>query len=91
MTEATGYRGESKAVCVKATSGVSKIIEISGESEKSWDDAAQLCLAEAVRTIRNITSLSVEDFTAIVREDAIKLFKVRCKVAFSIDDSLRAH
>jgi|DEB19_MinimDraft_3_1074340.scaffolds.fasta_scaffold87833_2 flavin-binding protein dodecin len=91
MTEATGYRGEHKAARAQATSGVSKIIELSGESEKSWDDAAQLCLAEAVRTIRNITSLSIEEFTAVVREDAVKFFKVRCKVAFSIDDSLRAH
>ena len=32
MTEATGYRGEHKAARAQATSGVSKIIELSGES-----------------------------------------------------------
>ncbi|MFN4895591.1 MAG: dodecin family protein [Pseudomonadota bacterium] len=83
-------RDQSKPQLV-ATSCISKIIELQAESSKSWEDAVQLCLAEAVRTVRNISSISVSEFSATVREDAVQRFHVRCKVAFAIDDSMRAH
>lgn len=92
MTEATPYRGErAKKAAAAAVTGVSKILELRAESTKGWEDAVQLCLAEAVRTVRNITSLSVDELCAEVREDAIQKFSVRCKIAFTIDDSMRAH
>jgi len=70
---------------------VAKVIELQAESGNSWEDAVQLCLAEAVRTVRNITSISVSEFTASVKDDAVQRYQVRCKVAFAIDDSMRAH
>jgi flavin-binding protein dodecin len=92
MTEPGQQKVESKKrVAAPVISGVSKIIELQAESSKSWEDAVQLCLAEAVRTVRNISNISVDQFTASVGEDSIQMFQVRCKVAFIIDDKMRAH
>jgi flavin-binding protein dodecin len=91
MGEAAAYRGESKKAKKEAITGVSKVIELQAESAKGWEDAVQLCVAEAVRTVRNITSVSVDEFKATVSDDAIQLFHVRCRVSFTIDDAMRAH
>lgn len=91
MSEVSAYKkDEAKPTTLTATS-ISKIIELRAESSKSWEDAVQLCLAEAVRTVRNISSISVSEFSASVHEDAVQRFQVRCKVAFAIDDAMRAH
>ncbi len=71
------------------TSGISKVIELQAESSKGWEDAVQLCLAEAVRTVRNITSISVDQLSARVKDDSLQLFQVRCKIAFGVDDGMR--
>jgi flavin-binding protein dodecin len=91
MAEAAGYRGEKSASVAVTPSGVSKVIELWAESPKGWEEAVQLCIAEAVRTIRNVTSLSVDEFSTVVKDDAIQAFKVKCRVSFCIDDALRAH
>ncbi len=91
MADATGYRREAIPSKSTSPSGVSKIIELWAESPKGWEHAVQLCVAEAVRTIRNITSLSVDEFSTVIKDDSIAAFRVRCKICFSIDDALRAH
>ena len=91
MADVSGYKSESGKPKAVAASGVSKFIELRAQSSKSWEDAVQLCLAEAVRTVRNISSISVDEFSASVVEDAIEVFEVKCKVAFVIDDKMRAH
>ena len=91
MAETAGYRGEKAPKAVGAPSGVSKVIELWAESPEGWEEAAQLCISEAVRTIRNVTSLTVDEFSTVVKDDAIKAFKVKCRVSFCIDDTLRAH
>jgi len=91
MSEPAAYRGEERRPATKPASGISKIIELSAESPEGWEAAVQLCVAEAVRTIRNVSSVTVEEFSTVVRDDAVQAFQVRCKVAFAIDDALRAH
>jgi flavin-binding protein dodecin len=91
MSETAAYRGEARSTKTETTSGVSKVIELYAESPKSWEQAVQLCVAEAVRTIKNITNVSVDKFTVSVRDDSVQSFQVRCKVAFTIDDSMRSH
>jgi flavin-binding protein dodecin len=91
MSETSAYQGEARSVRAEASSGISKVIELYAESPKSWEQAVQLCLAEAVRTVKNISSLSVDSFSVAVSDDSIKSFQVRCKVVFTIDDSMRSH
>lgn len=70
---------------------ISKVIELHAESSKGWEDAVQMCLAEAIRTVKNITSISVSELSASVHDDVIQRFQVSCKVAFAIDDTDRPH
>jgi flavin-binding protein dodecin len=91
MSEVSAFKsGEQKPKALTA-SGISKVIELHAESAKSWEDAVQLCVAEAVRTVRNISSILVSEFSAAVEDDSVRKFCVRCKVTFAIDDSMRTH
>jgi dodecin len=45
---------------------VAKVIELVGSSDKSWQDAAQAALADARKTIHEITGIEVGDMTAKV-------------------------
>jgi flavin-binding protein dodecin len=90
MSDVAEHKKEEKRGKI-VLANVSKVIELQAESTKSWEDAVQLCLAEAVRTIRNVTTISVSEFTAAVKDDAVQRYQVRCKVAFSIDDAMRSH
>jgi dodecin len=45
---------------------VAKIIEIVGSSDKSWEDAAQVGIDEARKTIHGIHGIEVKDMTATV-------------------------
>ena len=91
MSEASTHRTETKAIKTKPSSGVAKVIELYAESPKGWEQAVQLCIAEAARTIRNITELQMDSFSVTVHDDAIQNYKVRCRISFSIDDAMRAH
>lgn len=70
---------------------VFKSIELIAESSKSWEDAAQQCVVEASETLKNIRELKVESMKALVDNGKIVRYRVRCRVAFAVDQSLRAH
>jgi flavin-binding protein dodecin len=52
---------------------VAKISEIVGSSNKGWEDAAQVAVNEAVKTIRGIHGIEVVDQTAKVILIQVKL------------------
>ena len=45
---------------------VAKIIEVVGSSDKSWEDAAQVAVDEAKKTLHGINGIEVTNTTAIV-------------------------
>jgi dodecin len=45
---------------------VVKVIELMSQSPRSWEDAAQGAVKEATKTLRNIRSIYVKEFTAEV-------------------------
>ena len=45
---------------------VVKIVEIVGSSDKGWEDAAQVAVEEAMKTLRGIRGIEVADPTALV-------------------------
>ena len=45
---------------------IANVIELVGSSDKSWEDAAQVALQEARKTIHEITGIEVGDMTAKV-------------------------
>ena len=68
---------------------VAKIIEIVGSSDKSWDDAAQVALTEATKTIHGITGIELTDMTARVDPSTGKIteYHSTVKVAFGVEHS----
>jgi dodecin len=66
---------------------VAKVIEIAGNSDKSWQDAAQVALEEAKKTIHGITGVEVGDMTAKVDPNTgnITQYHTAVKIAFGIE------
>ena len=64
---------------------VVKVIEILAESEKSWEDATNMAVAEAAKTIRNIQAVYVEGFQAIVENNEVVRYRVDAKVSFLVE------
>jgi len=64
---------------------VVKVIELMSESPKSWEDAAQNAVAEASKTLRNIRSLYIKEFTAAVDNGKVNSYRINAKVTFDLE------
>ena len=64
-----------------------KVIEILSESSKSWEDATQNVVAEASKTLRNIRSVYVKEFSAAVDGKKVTAYRVNAKVTFEMERS----
>ena len=65
---------------------IAEVIEIIGNSDKSWQDAAQDALDEAKKTIHEITGIEVGDMTAKVDPNSgnITEYHTAVKIAFGV-------
>ena len=64
---------------------VVKVIELMSQSPTSWEDAAQGAVQEANKTLRNIRSIYVKEFTAEVDEGKVTNFRINAKVTFDLE------
>lgn len=64
---------------------VVKVIEVIAGSEKSFDDAVQVALNEASKSVKNIKSIYVKEMTANVTNNKIVSYGVNAKISFEID------
>jgi flavin-binding protein dodecin len=62
-----------------------KVIELMSESPTSWEDAAQNVVQEAAKTLRNIRSVYVKEFTVAVDSDKVASYRVNAKVTFEME------
>ena len=62
-----------------------KVIELMSESPKSWEDAAQNVVKEASKTLLNIRSVYVKEFTVAVENDKVASYRVNAKVTFEME------
>jgi flavin-binding protein dodecin len=65
---------------------VLKVVEILGNSTKSWEDSVEQVVKEASKTIKNIKSVYIQDMQAIVKDNKITEYRVNTKVTFGILD-----
>ena len=72
---------------MSSSTPIAEIVELVGSSDKSWEDAAQTALNEAVKTIRNITGIEVLDKTAHVdpKTGNITEYRAVIKLAFGVE------
>jgi dodecin len=68
-------------------SNVAEVIELVGNSDKNWEDAAQVALREANKTIRGITGIEVVEKTAKVDPNTgnITEYHTTIKIAFGVE------
>jgi flavin-binding protein dodecin len=65
---------------------IAKVIEVLAESDKSWEDATQNALMDASKTVRNIESIYVREFQAIVENGEIATYRVNAKITFVVEN-----
>lgn len=68
---------------------VVKVIELLAQSEEGWEDAVQVALQEASKTIKGIESIYVKEFQAIVEDNQIVNYRINAKVSFRVKDAKR--
>ena len=61
---------------------VVNVVELLAESGESWEDAVRQAVAETVRTIRNVRSVYVQEFQAVVENDRVTRFRPNVKISF---------
>lgn len=66
---------------------VVKVIEVLAQSDESWEDAVDKALEEASKTVRNIKSIYVKDFQAIVENNEVTAYRVNTKISFEVGES----
>ena len=65
---------------------VAKVSEISARSDKSFEDAINLGLARASKTLRNVRSAWIKEQRLDLKEGKITGYQVNMMVTFIIDD-----
>ncbi|MCD4713536.1 MAG: dodecin family protein [Clostridiales bacterium] len=64
---------------------VIKVIEILAESDKGWEDATNEALKAASKSVKNIKTIYIQDFQAVVENDQIVRYRVNAKISFLVD------
>ena len=66
---------------------IAKVLEVIGNSDKSWQDAAHAALDEAKKTVHGITGIEITDMTAKVDSNTgnITEYHTAVKIAFGVE------
>lgn len=65
---------------------VLKVIEVLANSKKSWEDATQVAVKHAAKSIRNIRGVNVSNMSAQVdKKGNITEFRVNVKISFEVE------
>ena len=66
-----------------------KVIEVLAQSPTSWEEATKEAIREASKTIRDIQTIYIKEFQAIVDNDQVTQYRVNAKISFLIHDEMR--
>lgn len=64
---------------------IGKIIDVVASSKKGWEDAAQEAVREAGETLRGITGIDIQDWTAKVKGNKIVEYRIHAKIVFGVE------
>ncbi len=67
---------------------VEKIVELTGTSSRSIEDAVQMALSRASVTVAGIRRAEITSTTALVEDGKVNGWKVELRVAFEIRDRI---
>jgi flavin-binding protein dodecin len=63
---------------------VLKVIEILGNSNKSFEDAVQNIVNEASKSVKDIKSVYLKDMQVTVKDNKVQEYRVNAKVTFAV-------
>lgn len=61
-----------------------KVIEVLSNSTISWEDATASAVVEASKTLKNISSVYVQDMSATVKDGKVDEYRVNLKITFKL-------
>ncbi len=61
-----------------------KVIEILANSKESWEDATNGAIKEASKTVKNISSVYIQDFSTTVKNGKVDEYRVNVKITFQV-------
>jgi flavin-binding protein dodecin len=64
---------------------VVKVIEILAESPESWEAATQDAVREAAKSVRNIQSIYIKEFQAVVEGERVVKYRINAKISFIVE------
>ena len=65
---------------------VAKVTEIIASSEKSFEDAVNIGIKRACKTLKNVTSAWVQDQKVTINKGKIVEYRVNLKITFVLND-----
>jgi flavin-binding protein dodecin len=65
--------------------GMLKVIEVLAESQTSWEDAAQVAVSQATKSVRNVRSIYIKEMEATVDNGRITGYRVNAKISFVLE------
>lgn len=65
---------------------VARVTEIIASSPKSFDDALDIGVERATKTLKNVQNAWVQDQKVVVTDGKISAYRVTLKVTFVLDD-----
>jgi flavin-binding protein dodecin len=63
-----------------------KVIEVIAQSEKGFDDAVRTAVKEASKTVKNVKSVWVDNFSCTVDGDKITEYRINAKISFLVEE-----
>ena len=66
-------------------SKVVKVIEVLAQSKKSWEDAADIAIKEASKSINNIKSINIVNTSAKVEKNKIVKYRITAQISFVVN------
>ena len=64
---------------------IAKVIELSADSAKGFEDALQQGIIRANETLRNVRSVWIKDHEVLVEQGRPKLYRLHLKVTFLVE------
>lgn len=65
---------------------VAKVSEITSTSSKSFEDAIELGIKRASKTLKNVTSAWIADQEVEIQKGKVTEYRVRMRVTFVLED-----
>ncbi len=65
---------------------IARITELTSSSAKSFDDALQVGINRATKTLTNVSGAWIQDQEVVVSGDKITEYRLRLKVTFILND-----